>query len=328
MKNLIVILDRSVLARLKDEAASGVSYDSIDHASNPPATLAGGLVSAITSSNNTINKLLDSVHSISPSDVRAFGENVAKHCKEEHPLASVFFRPLYDGREQKEERRLVPSLGDQLESPYAPEPKIEMPGAFYLEPDIPEHNPTIQFEQLITRPLQNVRGLLQPNNPVVSVLDSVHNIDCDTVGNVIRDLAQAVNNLRAEGVNTKTVGTGIGSDRIVNTFAGMQTMNTHSAPISNNPSSSLSMARSVAFPFLNRKYGLPELVQLGVEISSVVGTFIGLPPLIPVTSMTLLQSPLKTIIRIFGPLFLALGLAMAVLVGIAMLAYKGLRRFI
>jgi hypothetical protein len=260
--------------------------------------------------------------------VRAYGENVAKHCKEEHPVASVFFRRLCDGREQKEKHRLVPSLADQLaESPYAPEePKIEIPGAFYVEPDIPEHNPTIQFEKLITRPLQNVRGLLPPNSPVVSVLDSVHNIDCDTVGEVIGDLAQAVNNLHAGGVNAKAVVTGV--DRIVNTFAGMQTMNTHTAPISSNPSSSLSMARSAAFPFLNGKYGLPELVQRGVEITSVMGTFIGLPPLISVISMTLLQSPLKATVGIFGPLFLVLGLAVAMLVGVVMVAYKELGRFI
>ena len=255
--------------------------------------------------------------------MRAYGENVAKHCKEEHLLlASAFCRRLCDGREQKEKRRLVPSPAYQLvESPYAPEePKVEIPGAFPLEPDIPEYN---QFEKLITRPLQNVRGLLQPNHPVVTVLESVHNIDCDTVGNVIGDLAQAVNNLHAGGVNAKAVVTGVGYDRNVNTFAGMQTMNTHPAPIS-NPSSFLSIARSGAFAFLNWKYGLPELVQRGVEISSVMGTFMGLPPLIPVISMTLLQSPLKAIVGIFGPLFLALGLAMAMLVGVAMLAYKEL----
>jgi hypothetical protein len=258
--------------------------------------------------------------------VRAYGENVAEHCKEEHPVASACFRRLCDGREQKEKHRLVPSLADQLaESPYAPEePKIEIPGAFYVEPDIPEHNPTIQFEKLITRPLQNVRGLLPPNNPVVSVLDSVQNIDCDTVGEVIGELAQAVNNLHAGsgGVNVKAVVTGV--DRIVNTFAGMQTMNTHTALISTNPSSSPSMARSATFPFLNWKYGLPELVQRGVEITSVIG----LPPLISVISMTLLQSPLKATVGIFGPLFLVLGLAVAMLVGVVMVAYKELGRFI
>ena len=289
----------------------------------------GGLVSAITSPTN--NELVHFIHSISPSDVRAYGESAAKSCKEEHVLlASVFFRRLLSVFPAIAKRRLVPSLAYQLAvSPYAPEElKIEILGAFYLEPDIPERNLTIQFDKLITRPLLNVRGLLQPNSPVVFVLDSVQDIDCDTVGDVIRELALAVNNLHAGGVNAKAVVTGVGYDRIVNEFAGIQTTNRiHPAPIT-NPSSFLSMVRSVAFPFLNWKYSLPELVQRGVEIGSVLGTLVGLPSTVSVLCVVLLPSPFGALVGGFGALFLGVGLTTAMSVGITVLAYSELARLI
>jgi len=291
--------------------------------------LVGGLASAITSP--TPNELVHFIHSISPSDVRAYGESAAKYCKEEHVLlGSVFFRRLLSVFPAIAKRRLVPSLAYQLAvSPYAPEElKIEILGAFYLEPDIPERNLTTQFDKLITRPLLNVQGLLQPNTPIVFVLDSVQNIDCDTVGVVIRELALAVNNLHAGGLNAKAVITGVGYNRIVNEFAGIQTTNrTHPAPIT-NPSSFFSMVRSVAFPFLDWKYGLPEVVQRGVELGSVLGTFFVLPPIVSGLAMVLLPSPFGAIVGVFGSLFLTLGLSTAMSVGISVLAYNELARLI
>ncbi|KIM37446.1 hypothetical protein M413DRAFT_423274 [Hebeloma cylindrosporum] len=301
-----------------------------DHISNPSATLAGGLVSAITSNNNNANnELVYFIHGISPSDVRAYGEISAKHCKEEHVLlASVFFRRLLAVFPAEAKRRLVPSLAYQLAvSPYAPEElKIEILGALYAEPDIPERNLAIQFEKLITRPLQNVRELLQPNSPVVFVLDSVQNIDCDAVGDVIRAIAQAVENLHMQGVNAKAVITGVGYDRIVNSFADIHTTTrNYPAPIS-NPSSFFSRTRSAAFPFLNWKYNRSELVQRGVEIGSVFAVLTGLP-LTSMVGIFILPTPLNIIVWGFG-ITSMLGLGFAVPIGIGLVAYKELARLV
>ena len=328
---LIVVLDSPVLVKLKDEAASGVSYDSIDHTSNTSATLDRGFTSAITSSNNSNNDLIYLIHSISPSDVRAYGENSARHCKEEHILlASVFLRRLLNVFPAEAKRRLVPTLAYQLAvSPYAPEElKIEILGALYMEPDIPELNLAIQFQKLIVFPLQNVRGSLPANCPVVFVLDSVQNVDCDTVGVVIRDLAQAVARLHQEGVNAKAVITGVGYHRILKAFTPIQsTTKTHTAPIT-IPSSFSSRARSAAFSFLDWKYERSEFVQRGVEVGSVCGVLMGLPPLVSLVGMTLLPSPLNAIVGIFGPLFVTIGMTTAMSVAISVLSFREVAKLI
>jgi len=285
---------------------------------------------AIISANND-NDLVYFIHSISPSDVRAYGESAAKTCQEEHVLlASVFLRRLLTVFPAEAKRRLVPTLAYQLAvSPYAPEElKIEILGALYLEPDIPERNLANQFEKLIVRPLQNVSGSLNANCPVVFVLDSVQNMDCDTVEVVLRDLAWALGRLRHEGVNAKAVITGVGYQRIVSAFTPIPTITrAFEAPIT-NPSSFLSRTRAASFSFLNWKYGRSEFVQRAVEVGSFLGIFTGLPPAISLVGMTLLPSPLNVIIGGSALIFLPACMGMGISVGISVLAYREMSRLI
>lgn len=263
--------------------------------------------------------------------MRAYGESVARNCQEEHVLfASVFFRRLLTVFPAEAKRRLVPTLAYQLAvSPYAPEElKIEILGALSLEPDIPERNLVNQFDKLIIRPLQNVSGLLNANSPVVFVLDSVQNTDCDTVGVVIRDIAWAVGRLRQEGVNAKAVITGVGYQRIVRAFTPIQTATRiFQAPIT-NPSSLLSRARSASFPFLNWKYGRSEPVQRAVEIGSALGIVIGLPPVISLVGMAILPSPLNIIVGGSALIILPAFMGMGISVGITVLAYREIARLV
>lgn len=93
----------------------------------------GLLASAIISANNN-NDLVYFIHSISPSDVRAYGESAAKNCQKHVLLVSVVLRRLLTVFLAEEKRRFVPTLAayQLTASPYAPEEfKIEILGARY-----------------------------------------------------------------------------------------------------------------------------------------------------------------------------------------------------
>ena len=269
--------------------------------------------------------------------MREYGESAAKHYKAQPILlATIFFRRLLAVFPAEGKRRLVTTLAYQLAvSPHAPEElKIEILGALYLEPDLPERNLASQFEKLIVRPLQNVRSLI--HCPVVFVLDSVHNIDCESVGDVIKELAQAMNLLlQGERVDAKVVITGVGYERIIKAFEQNKNIEaittTYPTPIS-NPSSLFSIARTWCFPLFDLKYNRSEFVQRAIEALTVIGGLTGvmvvLPPFLMVAAMTLLPSPLNMIVGVFGPILLSLAMSLSITVGIVVLAYREITRLV
>ena len=310
----------------------GASYDSVDHNPDSSVRIDGTLISSLTSDNGGINSPIFFIHSISPSHVRSYGECIAKHCKEEQALfASVFFRRVLSVFPAEGKRRLVPTLAYQLAvSPYAPEElKVEILGALYMEPDIPEHNLKNQFQKLIVNPLLNVAHMLPADHPVIFLLDSVQNIDSAVVVDVLRELTSAVNFLRQATVpvNAKAVITGVGYDKIFQAFKSDPPDQITSMPVS-GPPSLLARSRAVFFPVLDWKYGRPEFFQRLVELSGVGVAMVGLPAFVMLTSMAILPAPLGVLVGTFGSLFLAIGMATAASVGLTIVVYREAIRFV
>lgn len=324
-----------MLVKLKDEAATGVSYDSIDRTSDPSATLTDGVTSDIFSADTNDNYIYF-LHGASPSDAREYGEGAAKYCKEQHALiASVFFRRLLMVFPAEAKRRLVPTLAYQLAvSPYAPEElKIEILGALHLEPDLPERNLEDQLDKLIVRPLVHVKDLTSFTPPIF-ILDSVQNMACDTVGDVVRDFVQAVARLHGQGVDAKVVITGVGYSRIIKTFQSIPNVEetTRIYPMAiTNPTSFTSRMRSLFFPFLNWKYGLSEPIQRCVEAISVVsavGTFSTVVPIVLFLGMAILPAPLNVLVGLLGPILFVMALPAAFSVAISVIVYREVARII
>lgn len=270
---------------MKDAAASGISYDSIDRAGKPVVYESNArLAYILTSPNDDNDALLHFFQGIWPSDVQAYGEMAARICKDEHVFhANIFVGRLLSLFPWQGKRRLVPTLAYQLAaSSYAPEElKIEILRALFLEPDIPQHNLTTQFEKLIVHPLQSAHSARGSLPPVVFVLDSVHNIDCDSVMNVVTEFVEALVRLRKAGVNAKAVITGVGYRSIIKMLLAdkYDKSITRVLPIPlTNPHSFLSIVRATCLPVLDWMYSQSWPVQITIGICLLM--FLGLSTLV------------------------------------------------
>lgn len=319
---------------MKNEAASGVSYDSIDRSTSPSATLPADLAADITAPEPNNNDFVYFIHSTSPADVREYGESAAKQCKDHGMLlASVFLRRLLTVFPAEAKRRLVPTMAYQLAvSPRAPEAlKIEILGALHLEPDLPERNLAEQFDKLIVRPLVHVRDLLGPAGAPVFLLDSVQNTAWDTVGTVVHELVHAVSELHQGGVDARAVITGVGYGPVIQAFQDSAKENAstriHALPLTVSTSFS-SRARALIFPVLSWKYGLPEFAQRGVEVVSFMGALAGTPFLAWFLAVILLPSPINYLVSttLFMLTFAAIPSVLSV--GVSVVVYREAARVI
>ncbi|EDR12667.1 uncharacterized protein LACBIDRAFT_323301 [Laccaria bicolor S238N-H82] len=234
----------------------------------------------LVSPNNVDEKRIFLMHSVNPSSVRLTGESVARHFQAKDVLlTSVFFRLILSFW-PAQGNRVVPSLAYQLVvSPHCPEElKVEILGAYYAEPDIPEQSLQNQFQKLIVRPLLNAIKFLPPTLPIVFLLDSVH--DCQIVEIIIYALAKALHELRKGGVNAIAVITTVSYSKILDSVKSHETTTsitqTSSTPVT-SPHSLISGARALAFPLLDLKYKLPDVVQRVVEVLTAFLSFASIP---------------------------------------------------
>lgn len=252
----------TVLAKLKDETASRVTHTSIDHASYPQVAIDLNLTSKLFTSNQN-SEVLYFVHGISASDVQAHGEHIAACCKEESPLFATFFfrRRGVSGVFPAEFRRLVTTLAYQIcVAPSCPqELRVEILGALYMEPDIPEQTLYNQFQKLLVSPLQKFPP--SPlSTPIIIVLDSIHN--CEDVKHVITPIARVVNELSMDGINLKFVITSVSYRYVLHTLQKQEI-----APLTHNhPIPSSSYMQQVTFFARNWRYELPDLAQRFVTV--------------------------------------------------------------
>ena len=318
---------------MKNEAASGVSYDSIDRATNPSATLPEDLAADITAPEPN-NDFVYFIHSTSPTDVREYGESAAKQCKDRGMLlASVFLRRLLTVFPAEAKRRLVPTMAYQLAvSPRAPEElKIEILGALHLEPDLPERNLAEQFEKLIVRPLVHVRDLLGPACAPVFLLNSVQNTAWETADTVVHELVHAVSELHRGGIEARAVITGVGYSPVMKAFENSakdnNTTRIHALPLT-KPTSLSSRARAFLFPVLSWKYGLPEFAQRVVEAVSFMGALAGTPFLTWGIGILLLPSPINYFVSTALFMLTLVTIPSALSIAISVVAYREAARVI
>lgn len=269
-----------VRAKLKDAAASGISFNSIEESVGTPIELPPESFDNLMSPNNVDGKCIFLMHSVNPSSVRLTGESVARHFEaKDVMLASVFFRLILSFW-PAQGNRVVPSLAYQLVvSPHCPEElKVEILGAYHAEPDIPEQSLQKQLQKFIVRPLLNAIKFLPPSLPIVFLLDSVH--DCQIVEIIIYALAKALHELRKGGINAIAVITTVSYSKILDSVKSQKTTTsitqTSSTPV-NSPDSLISGARALAFPLLDLKYKLPDVVQRAVEVQTAFLLFMSIP---------------------------------------------------
>lgn len=269
-----------VRAKLKDAAASGISFNSIEEFVGRPIELPTVSFDNLVSPNNLGEKHLFLMHSKNPYSVRLTGESVARHFQAKHVLlASIFFRRFFYFWPAQGDR-VVPSLAYQLVvSPRCPEEvKVEILGAFHAEPDIPEQSLQNQFQKLIVRPLLNASEFLPQTLPIVFLLDSVH--DCQIVENIIYVLAKSLHELRENGVSVIAVITTVSYSKILDSVRSQETIASiteiSSTPVT-CPHSIISRARALAFPLLDLKYKLPNFIQRMVEILTIFCSFVSIP---------------------------------------------------
>ena len=319
---------------MKDAAASGVSFNSVEESVVRPIELTAVSFDNLLSPNSLSDeKSIFLMHSVNPSSVRVTGESVARHFQAKDVLlASIFFRRILSFW-PAQGNRVVPSLAYQLVvSPHCPEEvKIEILGAFHAEPDIPEQSLQNQFQKLIVRPLLNAIMSLPPTLPIVFLLDSVH--DCQIVENIIYALANALHELRKGGVNAIAVITTVSYSKILDSVQSQETTTsitqTSSTPVT-SPHSLISRARALVFPLLDLKYKLPDFVQRMLEVLTVFFSFMSIPFVVYFTVLIsgLLIGLGPGAVLLAGTATFLVCIAMAICVSIAfpIFAYRELAR--
>jgi hypothetical protein len=255
---------------LKDATASGVTHTSIDHPSYPEIVIDADLKTRILAPANEDPKESGKVcfiHGTSSSYVQAHGEHLAASCAEQDILfASFFFRrrgtlDVFPA----ETKRLVPTLAYQIcVSPSCPKDlKVEILGALYMEPDIPEQTLYNQFKKLLISPLRKYP--LDPlAAPIVIILDSIHN--CEDVKHLIVPIRRVVSELiQADAPNLKFVITSLSYRYVLNTF---QKQDDTAALSYTHPilPRYKSYFHQIYFCALNYRYELPDLAQRFVTV--------------------------------------------------------------
>lgn len=247
----------TVLTKLKDETASRVTHTSIDHTSYPEVAIDLNLTSRLFTPTQDGERLYF-VHGVSASHVQAHGEHITACCTEEGGLFASFFfrrRGIFDVF-PAEFRRLVPTLAYQIcVAPSCPrELKVEILGALYMEPDIPEQTLYNQFQKLLISPLRK----FPPSPlaaPIIIVLDSIHN--CEDVKHLIVPIARVMNELSADSINMKFVITSVSYRYVLNTLQKQDIASlTYDHPIP--PGSYMQQA---SFLLRNWRYELPDMAQ-------------------------------------------------------------------
>jgi hypothetical protein len=282
-------LSSTVLTMLKDATASGVTHTSIDHPSYPEIVIDAELKTRIIAPpNEDSNEKLYFIHGTSSSQVQAYGEHLAAFCAEQDIMfASFFFRrrgtlDVFPA----EYKRLVPTLAYQIcVSPRCPKDlRIEILGALYMEPDIPEQTMYNQFKKLLISPLRKCP--LDPHSaPIVLILDSIHN--CEDVKHLVVPISRVVSDLiQAGGLNIKFVITSLSYRYVLNTFQKQQDTSalTYTHPILSRYESHF---QSIYFSALNYRYELPDLVQRFVTVLSMFVLWMCTPYLLAVVLIVL-----------------------------------------
>lgn len=312
----------------------GANYDSIDQISGRVISLDSELTTGIMSSDGQGDRsYLYLIHSSSATDVRLYGEAVAKHCKEECALfSSFFFRRIFnvfpaDGK------RLAATLAYQIcvSSVCPQELKVEILGTLHAEPDIPEQSLENQLQKLIVRPLINAALHLPPTSPVIFVLDSVH--DCERVEHILENLSRALRNLNEQGVNAKAVFTSLSYQRALTP---MQQESIKPAtcdlpiPLSNK-SSLFDRIRSRTFFLFDRKYNLPEIAQRVVEAGVAMGLWAAVPFCVYFSTLSICLivglGPFAFLVAGGAALFTVIAQAVTVSLGVTILMYRELARY-
>ena len=189
--------------------------------------------------------------------MQAHGEHIAACCSEEGGLFGTFFfrrRGVFDIF-PAEYQRLVPTLAYQIcVAPTCPqELKVEILGALYMEPDIPEQTLYNQFQKLLIIPLRK----FPPSplaTPIIFVLDSIHN--CEDVKHLIIPIARVVKEL-SDGIHIKFVVTTVSYRYVLDTLRKQDIASlTYGHPIP--PGSYMQQA---LFIVRNWRYELPDIVQ-------------------------------------------------------------------
>lgn len=254
-------------------------YNSIDQISRRAISLDSKFTTRIISSNAQEDQPnLYLIHSTSTTDVRLYGEAVAKNCGERSLLSSFFFRRRFKAFPM-DGKRLVATLAYQIcVSPICPrELKVGILGALYAEPDIPEQSLENQLQRLIVKPLIRSASHLPATLPVIFVLDSVH--DCERVEYILANIAQALLQLNEKSINAKVVVTSLSYQRVLTI---MQQLNP--GPPANGhiiavpaKSSLFGRIQSCTFFLFDCKYNQPEILQRVIEVCVAISLWVAIP---------------------------------------------------
>jgi hypothetical protein len=194
---------------------------------------------------------------MSTLQVQAYGEHIAARCATQGALlaGSFFFRRRgIFGVFPAELRRLVPTIAYQVcVAPNCPHDlKVEILGALYMEPDIPEQTLHNQLQKLLITPLQRLSRL---STPVILVLDSIDN--CEDVKDVIIPIAKVVKEL-PDQINMKFIITSHSYRYVLDT---LQNQHIQTSSLSYHPIPTGSVIQQVLFHARNWRYELPDLLQ-------------------------------------------------------------------
>lgn len=247
----------TVLSKLKDETASGVTHTSIDGPLCPDVAIDSRLINRLFPvEQDDSSEILYFIHSISTSQVQAYGQHIAARCATGSALFGSFFfrrRGVFDIF-PAEIRRLVPTLAYQIcVAPNCPQNlKVEILGAFYMEPDIPEQTLYNQLQKLLITPLRRTHL----STPVIFVLDSIDN--CEDAKDVIIPIAKVVKELSDEINIMQFVITSHSYRYVLDT---LQNQHIQASFLSYHPIPSGSSIKQILFHARNWRYELPDLLQ-------------------------------------------------------------------
>ena len=272
------------------------------------------LTSRLFPAEGNSSELLYFVHGTSALQVQAYGEHISARCTTEGALfGSFFFRRRFFSLFPAEFNRLVPTLAYQIcVAPSCPrELKIEILGALYMEPNIPEQTLYNQFQKLLISPLQKFPGSQTSSIPIIFVLDSIHT--CEDVKHLITPIARVVNELAAAGINMRFVVTSVSYRYVLNALQKQDI-----APLTYDyPIIPLnSYVQQISFLVRNWMYELPDLVQsvvVGLSIWASVVVFFGFGPIFLGWSLAAVGLPPAVVILAVGLGYGAVFLSMVIL---------------
>jgi hypothetical protein len=263
---------QTVLEKLKNATAPGVTYESIDHTSYPNIAVDSTalLDRMLSPRSGQRGEQVYLVHGISVSDVEAYGVHITDECsRTDALLASFFFRRRGEsGIWPADYRRLVPTIAYQIcISLNCPRKlKTEILGALYMEPHIPEQALQHQFKKLLIAPLRQFAQDLS-STPVIIVLDSIHH--CEDVKHIIIPIVQAMQELEKDPleqqVNVKFVVTSVSYDYVLDTLR----KSARASPVYYHILPNDDFIQRISFIIRNFKHTLPYTGQLFFNLALI-----------------------------------------------------------